>query len=268
MATISYNSLSEVPEDLRDGAKEAEGGKYVVNVTNAEKVKEFRDNNIALSKERDALTAAIAQYEGVTGVQVPDLETGKLSDFAKTLEGLRAVKKKVEDGKLVEDTSLEEASAARVTEVTTSFKTQLAEMAKDRDAHRDARVRAEQSANAMMVENAIRLVASDPDVAMIDKAVQMILPDALKTFRVEDDGKITPKSKDGTIIYGSDGVTAKSIKEWLLEQREEKDFLFKGSKGGGASGNTDTAPGRMNAAELAKMKPAERMKYARKHGTG
>jgi hypothetical protein len=103
---------------------------------------------------------------------------------------------------------------------------------------------------------------------MIDKAVQMILPDALNTFRVEDDGKITPKSRDGTIIYGSDGVTPKSIKEWLLEQRDDKDFLFKGSKGGGASGNTDSTPGRLNASELAAMKPAERMKYARKHGTG
>lgn len=268
MATISYASLSEVPEDLRDAAKEAEGGKYVVTVVDAGKIKEFRDNNIALSKERDALTAAIAQYENVTGVQLPDLEQGKLSDFAKALESLRDVKKKVDDGKLVEDTSLEEAAAARVTEVTNSFKTQLAEMAKDRDAHRDARVAAEARANAMMVENAIRLVASDPDVAMIDKAVQMILPDALKTFRVEDDGKIIPKSKDGTIIYGHDGVTPKSMKEWLLEQREERDFLFKGSKGGGASGNTDNAPGRLTATELAKMKPADRIKYARKHGTG
>lgn len=268
MATLTYASLSEVPEDLRETAKEVDGGKYSVTVVDAGKIKEFRDNNIALSKERDSLVAAISQYENVTGVQLPDLEGGKLSDFAKALESLRDVKKKVDDGKLVEDTSLEEAAAARVTDVTNSFKAQLAEMAKDRDAHRDARVAADQRANAMMVENAIRLVASDPDVAMIDKAVQMILSDALKTFRVEDDGKIVPKSKDGTIIYGHDGVSPKSIKEWLLEQREDRDFLFKGSKGGGANGNTDNAPGRLTATELAKMKPADRIRYARKHGTG
>ena len=268
MATLSYDSLSEVPEDLRDNAKEGDDGKYLVNVTGAEKIKEFRDNNIKLSKERDDLTGALAQYENVTGVQLPDIGDGKLSDFAKALEGLRATKKKVDDGKLVEETSLEEAAAARVTEVTAGFKTQLAEMAKDRDAHRDGRKAADTRADAMMVENAIRLVASHPDVAMIDKAVQMILPDAIKTFRVEDDGKIIPKSKDGTIIYGSDGVSAKSIKEWLLEQREERDFLFKGSKGGGASGNTDNTPGRLNAKELGAMKPADRIKYARQHGTG
>jgi len=109
MATLTYESLSEVPEDLQDAAKE-ENGKYVVSVTSSGKIKEFRDNNIAVTKERDTLQAALAQYEGVTGVALPDLEDGKLSDFAKTLEALRDTSKKVADGKLVEETSLEEAA--------------------------------------------------------------------------------------------------------------------------------------------------------------
>jgi len=267
MATLTYESLSEVPEDLQDAAKE-ENGKYVVSVTSSGKIKEFRDNNIAVTKERDTLQAALAQYEGVTGVALPDLEDGKLSDFAKTLEALRDTSKKVADGKLVEETSLEEAAAARVTEVTGNFKDQLAQMAKDRDAHKTAAQKAEQRANAMMVENAVRLAASDPDVAMIDKAVTMVLPSALGTFKVGDDGKLTPKHNDGTVIYGSDGVTPKSIKEWLMEQREENDFLFQGSKGGGASGSSDSSTGRLSAAQLADMKPAERMKYARANGLG
>lgn len=265
MATITYESLSEVPEDLQESAKE-ENGKYVVNVVSQSKIKEFRDNNISVTKERDALQAALAQYEDVTGVPIPDLEEGKLSDFAKQLEALRDTKKKVDDGALVENTSLEEAAAARVTEVTNNMKEQLASMAKDRDAHKARAEAAVQSANAMMVENAVRLAASDADVAMLDKAVAMILPSALKTFRVEESGKITPKQSDGTIIYGSDGVTPKTIKEWLLEQREENDFLFKGSKGGGASGSSDTSTGRLSPAELEKMRPAERMRYARQHG--
>lgn len=265
MAQIQYESLSEVPEDLQEAAKEVDG-KYVVNVVSSDKIKEFRENNISLSQERDGLQASLAQYESVTGVSLPDLEEGKLSDFAKTLEALRDTKKKVDDGKLVEETSLEEAAAARVTDVTNNFKDQLATMAKDRDAHKAKAEAAVRNANAMMVENAVRLAASDPDVAMIDKAVAMILPNALNVFRVEDDGKIIPKQGDGTILYGSDGVSPKTMKEWLLEQREENDFLFKGSKGGGASGSSDTKAGRLSAKELADMKPTERMKYARQHG--
>lgn len=267
MAQINYESLSEVPDDLQEAAKEVDG-KYVVNVVSADKIKEFRENNISLSQERDTLQGALAQYESVTGVTLPDLEEGKLSDFAKTLEALRDTSKKVSDGQLVEETSLEEAAAARVTEVTNNFKDQLASMAKDRDAHKSKADQAIQRANSMMVENAVRLAASDPDVAMIDKAVSMVLPNALKTFRVEDDGKIVPKQTDGTVLYGSDGVNPKTIKEWLLEQREENDFLFKGSKGGGASGSADKSTGRLSAADLAAMKPAERMKYARANGLG
>jgi hypothetical protein len=265
MATLSYESLSAVPEDLRDAAKEEEG-KYVVSVTSAGKIKEFRDNNIAVTKERDALQVAIAQYETVTGVPLPDLEDGKLSDFASVLETLRDTSKKVSDGKLVEETSLEEAAAARVTEVTNNMKDQLATMAKDRDAHKTAREKAERRHDAMMVENAVRIASADPDVAMIENAVAMLMPDALGTFRVGDDGKLTPKHSDGTIIYGSDGVTAKSIKEWLLEQRETHGYLFKGAKGGGSSGSSDTGSGRLSQTELAKMKPAERLKYARTNG--
>lgn len=264
-AKLTYDSLSDIPEGIQEFAQEVDG-KYVVTVDGAQRVKEFREKNIEIAKERDTLNASLAQYEQVTGVSLPDLETGKLSEFAKSLEALRDTKKKVEDGALVENTSLEEAAAARVTDVTNSFKLQLSDLAKDRDAHRAARERAEQRANAMQVENAVRLAAADPDIAMIDKAVSFVLPRALETFRIEGDGTIVPKTSDGTVVYGSDGVTPMSMKEWLLKERAENDFLFQGSKGGGASGNADKAAGRLTQAQLDKMSPQERMKYARKHG--
>ncbi|UVD36465.1 hypothetical protein RCXUPER_47 [Rhodobacter phage RcXuper] len=264
MATLTYKSLSEVPEDLREHAKEGDSG-FVVKVAPADKITEFRENNVKLSQQRDDLIAKVSQYEQVTGVPLEALETGKLSDFAKTLEALRETKKKVEDGALVENTSLEEAAAARVTEVTNSFKAQMAEIAKDRDAHRDRATKAEERANQMLVENNVRLAASDPDVAMLDKAVNLVLPQAFRVFRVED-GKLVPKTSDGTILYGSDGVTPMSMKEWLLKQRDENDFLFKGSRGGGASGSDQKTAGRLSAAELAAMTPQQRINYARKHG--
>lgn len=266
MATLTYDSLSEVPETLRDSAKEAEGGKYAVKVAPAEKITEFRENNVKLSQERDDLIGKVTEYEQVTGVSLEDLGQGKLKDFAKALEALRDTKAKVEAGSLVENTSLEEAAAARVTEVTNSFKVQLSELARDRDAQKDRAKAADDRANQMMVENSIRLAASDPDVAMLDKAVGLVLPSAFKTFRVEDGGKLMPKTADGTVIYGSDGVTPMSVKEWLLKQREDSDFLFKGSKGGGASGSDQKQSGRLSAAELSGMTPQQRMNYARKHG--
>jgi len=264
MATLTYKSLSEVPDDLREHAKEGPDG-FAVKVAPADRITEFRENNVKLSQQRDDLVQKVSQYEQVTGVPLEALETGKLNDFAKTLEALRDTKKRVEDGALVENTSLEEAAAARITDVTNSFKLQLADLAKDRDAHREKANKAVELSNQMLVENNIRLAASDPDVAMLDKAVNLVLPQAFRVFAV-DGGKLVPKMGDGTVIYGSDGVTPLSVKEWLLKQRDENDFLFKGSRGGGASGSDQKAAGRLSAAELANMTPQERINYARKHG--
>lgn len=263
MATLTYDNLTDVPETLRDFAKEGEDGKFSVKVAPQDKITEFRENNVRIAKERDELLGTVSKYETVTGVPLAEMD--RLEDFAKEFEALRDVKKRVDDGKLVEDTSLEEAAQQRVTEVTNNMRGQIEAAAKERDAYKERALKAEEEKNQMKVENAVRLAASDADVAMLDKAVNLILPQALKTFRV-DDGKIVPKMADGTVIYGSDGVNPMSIKEWLLKEREQNDFLFKGSKGGGASGSDQKAAGRLSAAELAKMTPQQRINYARKHG--
>lgn len=262
--TLTYAQLSDVPEGLREHATETEG-QYTISVEFAGRVKEFRDNNVEISKERDTLKSTVSKYEQVTGVPLDALEDGKLEDFASLLTTLKETKQRVDDGKLVEETSLEEATAGRVAEVHDSYRQQLADSAKERDAHKTRADTAEKRANAMVVENAIRLAASNPEVAMLDKAVSMVLPQAQTVFRVEDNGGIVPKSADGTIIYGHDGITPMSPVEWLLKQRDEHDFLFKGAKGGGASGGSSTESGKMSFQQMQKdnMDPAQRMMMAR-----
>ena len=75
--------------------------------------------------------------------------------------------------------------------------------------------------------------------------------------------KMVPKSADGTILYGSDGVNAMTIKEWLLKQREGQDFLFKGSKGGDAEGGRGGAGDEMSDAKLREMTPQNRINWWR-----
>ncbi len=262
MTTLKFETLDLVPEGpLRDAATEGDDGKFSVKVEPASKVTEFRDSNVALSKERDGLAAQMTKYEAVTGVPIADIE--KLDDFATLLTALRETKKNVDDGKLVENTSLEEAAAKRVTDVTKDFTAQLAESARERDAHKDRADKADARSDGMMVENAVRIAASDPDVGMLDNAVRLVLTEAKETFRVLE-GKMVPKSPDGTILYGSDGVNAMTVKEWLLKQREGQDFLFKGSKGGNADGASGGAGmDGMTDAKLAEMTPANRINWYR-----
>lgn len=264
MTTLSYDSLSDVPDGLSESVKEGEDGKFYIKVAAADKITEFRDNNVKLSQERDNLLAVVSKYEGVTGVTLDQLEDGGLDSFAKALSSLRETKKKVDDGALVENTSLEEAAAKRVTEVTSDYRAQLAEMAKDRDAHKDRALKAEDRANGMQVENAIRFAASDPDVAMLEGAVDLVMERAKRIFRVEE-GKIIPKSPDGTTLYGPNGVDPMSPKEWLVKQRETSTFLFKGSRGGGAEGGSETVAGKITQKELDAMSPQQRMNWYRKN---
>lgn len=262
MTTLTFDTLDMVPEGpLRDAATEGDDGKFSVKVEPAAKVTEFRDSNVALSKERDGLAATLTKYEGVTGVPLAEVE--KLEDFATLLTALRETKKNVDDGKLVENTSLEEAAAKRVTDVTKDFTAQLADSARERDAHKNRADKAENRADGMQVENAVRIAAAHPDVGMLDNAVRLVLTEAKDTFRITE-GKMVPKSPDGTILYGSDGVNAMTVKEWLLKQREGQDFLFKGSKGGNADGAKGGALGDgMTDAKLAEMTPANRITWHR-----
>jgi len=264
MTVLTYTTLGDVPEGLRDTAKEQEDGSITVKVAPQTKLDEFRENNLKVVKERDELVQKFSRYENVTGVNIDEMD--KLDDFAKALESLRDTKSKVEAGKLVENSSLEEAAQARVTEVTQNYQAQLRDAAKERDAYKEQVTKLKSGNNNMRIENAIRLASSDPDVGMLEKAVDMILPQAFTVFRVEDDGALVPKMPDGTIIYGSDGVNPMTLKEWLLKQRETNDFLFKGSKGGGAAGASDKIAGRISQAELLKMSPQQQINYARKHG--
>lgn len=262
--TIPFDQLSDIPEGLRDHAVEADG-KYTVSVEFAGRVKEFRDNNVEVSKERDSLKSVISKYEQATGVNMDLLEEGKLDDFVSSFTQLKETSQRVQDGKLVEETSLEEASASRVAEVHNSYRSQLSDSAKEREAHKARADAAEKRANSMVLENAVRIAAGNADVGMLENAVQMILPQAHSIFRVDDKGGITPKDADGTVIYGQDGMSPMSIKEWLLKQRETNDFLFKGATGGGSQGSNSTDSGKMSFDQMQKanMRPELRMQMAR-----
>ena len=261
-AVLKYPQLSDVPEPFREVAEERDGS-FTVSVVLQDDLKQYRDNNVELLKNRDAMTSTLTRYEQVTGVPLDSIEEGSLDDFAATLESLRNTAQRVEDGKLVENTSLEEAAARRVTEVTQDLRGQIEAVTKDRDAHKEARLTADRRYNEVLVENIIRQAASDPEVAMYDKAVNMVLPQALNVFKVEEGGKIVPKEADGTTMYGNDGMNPLTAKEWLLKQREESDFLFRGARGGDAAGNSENAGGKMAWGDLQKLRPEQRIELAR-----
>jgi hypothetical protein len=85
------------------------------------------------------------------------------------------------------------------------------------------------------VDRALTDVVLDESMGVHPKALADILGRAYQVFEVSDDGKLTPKRGEA-VVYGADGVTPMSPKEWVQSLKEDAPYFFKGSNGGGSNG--------------------------------
>jgi hypothetical protein len=95
------------------------------------------------------------------------------------------------------------------------------------------------------------------------EALPDILSRASRTFTVTEKGQVVAMDGDA-VLYGADGATPMSPREWLGKVIEEAPYLSKSSAGGGAAGNRgDEKFGGMSADEFNKLSPQRRMEIAR-----
>lgn len=258
MPDITFDTAEAIPEGLRDVAKEA-NGKFVVNVVAASKLDEFRTNNINISKERDT-------FKAVADAIKPLLtENETVEQFIARFGGLREIEQQVKDGKLTAKGDIDAEVQRRVAEMKTGFERTnadqakaLADAIKDRDA---ATLRWRQS---IVERHVTEAVVADGSGAL-PSALPDILNRAANVFYVGDDGKLT--AKDGeAIMYGADGTSPMTPKEWLAKLKEVAPHFFKASSGGGASGGGGSAQyGGMSQADFNALPPAEKMRIYREN---
>lgn len=254
MPDIFYDSLEAVPDGLREGAKANDAGKVVVKVVLQNKLDEFRDTNIRVSKERDDYAAALGKAKEILGTE--DFEAAS-ADLVK----LRDTAKKVADGALVENKGLEEALAERTTKMRDEMQAEIQRNAQEAKQWRDKQVQTDQKLRRTYIDRAITDVVLDETSGVHPKALADILGRAYSTFAVGDDGQLTAKRGDA-VLYGSDGATAMSPKEWIGTLKDEAPYFFKGSNGGGSSGSDGMTAYGMTTAEIAKLSPEQRLAIA------
>lgn len=254
MPILTFESLDLVPEGLRESAKQAEGSEqFTVNVVAANKIDEFRDNNIKISKERDALLQEVETLRPLVG-ENPE-------EFAQQLTELRAIAQRVKDGDLKEGRALEEALQKRTEEMRKQHGEQVAAISKERAAWQQRHDSLDQRYRQSLVSNAVTAAAMMPGSGVEPSAVQEIVRSALDVFRVDDGGRIAPYQGDAP-IYGADGVSPQTPAEWLQKLKDEKPFFFQMSNGGGAGGDkTKTVHGKTTD-QLKSMSAAERLAIA------
>ena len=253
MPDIIFDTLDQVPEGLKEAAKTNDAGKIVVKVVPQAKLDEFRDRNIAVSKERDELVAIATKAKELLG---EDFDAA-----ATSLNELRSIAQRVKDGQLVENKGLEEALTERTAKMREEFQAENQRLAGLAKQWQDKFGQTDQKLRRTYVDRAITDVVLDEASGVHHKALGDILGRAYSVFEVGDDGKLTAKRGDA-VLYGSDGATAMSPKEWIATLKEEAPYFFKGSNGGGSSGADGNSINGMTTSEIAKLSPEQRLQIA------
>lgn len=188
-------------------------GKFRLNVEGAaprEKLDEFRNNNITLSKQLDA-------FKGV--------------DPAK-YTNLLAIEKKLTDKELVDAGKVDEVVATRVQ----TLKTEHDGAIKGLNGQLEQATRQLES---LLIDSAVRVKALE--LGVLPTAVDDVMLRAKSSFKIID-GQAVPH-QDGRPVYGKDGVKTMGVDEWIGALSKNAPHLFQANQGGGASGSRNAGRG-------------------------
>lgn len=163
------------------------------------KVDEFRNSNIKLKESAEAQTATITDLTSKLKIANEGSSEEKVSALVETAIGKRTKTMQEDHDKTVST------------------------LTKERDT-------ANGSLSKMLVGDAVSREAIAAGVQ--DTALDDVLTRANKVFKVVD-GKATPYDGED-VIYGKDGSTPLTVKDWLAGQAVSAPHLFKPSDGSGA----------------------------------
>lgn len=214
------DSLDDVDDTLRSHYAEKDG-KFLLNVEGLvpkERLDSFRDNNIALKRERDEIKAArdelAAKYADV------DLDAYNAAIAKQAAE---------RDKKLIDAGKVEELFAERIGAMRAEHQKHLDTLAAEKSALEDDRRRIAGQLEGHVIENAIRDAASKTGVR--PSAIEDVLLRGRQIYRVHE-GKAVPMDGD-KVIFGKNGEPL-SIDEWMTGLLDRAPHLFESSQGGGA----------------------------------
>jgi hypothetical protein len=239
--------LEDVDEASRALYKMGGDGKYHLDTEEDEatkaKIKEFRDNNVKLMKEKEELEK-------------------KLKDIGDPAE-IEKMKKKIQaidDKQMIEAGKIDELVAQKVERMKADYENQLSVMKQALE---------KKDLELLKINDRLSEVLIDSEITRAVNAVGGVRKEALqdliargkRVWKLED-GKPIPKEGD-KILYGKDGKSILTFDEWAQIQHETAPFLFEPSSGSGASGAGAGNKGAVKPEKeaIAKMPPQERLKH-------
>jgi hypothetical protein len=201
------DTIDAVPEPARALYAEKDGKFHLQfeGMAPVAKVKEFRDNNIALKKQLDDLAK---KFDGIDPAKVRDLQEQA---------------RKVQEGELIAAGKIDDLLQQRIAPM-------QAEHAKALKAAQEKAGALEQHLNALLIDGAIRDAAGQAGVRAT--AIDDVLLRGRATFKIVD-GKAVPMDGDKVIFSGKTGEPM-PVGEWIAGLTERAPHLFEPSQGGGS----------------------------------
>lgn len=244
---LKIAKLEDIEEQFRPLYKMAGDGNYYLDTEENEdhknKLKEFRDNNIKLLKEKEELE-------------------NKLKDIGDP-EEINKMKKRIQsidDKQMIEAGKLDELVNQKVERMKADFESQLNAMKtalenKDKELHtQNSRL------SEVLIDSEITKAVTAMGSVRKD-AMQDVISRGKRVWSLED-GKPVPKEGD-KILYGKDGKSILTFDEWAEILFQTAPFLFDPSTGSGAGGGGRDAMANRTQTEreaLAKLPPQERLR--------
>jgi hypothetical protein len=242
MLKLIMDSLEGLPEALASVYKKDDTtGKYTLQVEGGAvplaQVKEFRDNNINLARQKDDLTAQLEAWR-ILGESVEDVKS--------ELEAAAKIKRQVENKQLVDAQGLDQTLEQRTKEMRETLESEANRWRSSYEKERGLHERTKGDFDRWRVERMVMDAAASAGV------VGSALPDVtnrahLAGWRINEQGDVvrTVNGNNGPEIkIGSDGVKPQQLREWLLrEVKDQAPHLWAQNVGGGAGGGGTNGSG-------------------------
>lgn len=202
---LKYGAKTDIPAEFQSLYVERDGAFFldVEGAVEKARLDEFRNNNLALQREIDALKE---KYKGIDPQAIAKLEEDK---------------RKAEEARALKDGQIDQIVASRVK----PFQDQLQE-------HKAAQERLLQELSVVKINNAA--ISAATKRGMRATAIPDLTSRARAVFRLDNNGNPVPYI-DGAVRYGKDGTSPMTVDEWAEGLVQAAPHLFESSAGSGAA---------------------------------
>lgn len=264
MPIMVYDNQDAVPEDVRKDATEIKDGdnkgKWSINLVSRKSLEQFRDNNVAISEKHRLQGETVSKFKGLLGVA--DDADPDFTALETALAELRETEKGVKDGKLKKSDEIDAEVTKRMELRSSQYQASLAEVNKKLGLVEQAKKDADLALDRTYIDRQVVDAAMAEKLGVHPSAVSDLIQQAYKVFKVEGANKeLRPYDHNGAQIYALDGVTPRTVAEWVdFDARKRWPHYFKQSTGGGAAGGDgNKAFGGLSEAEFNKLPPEVRL---------